>query len=176
MFAMLCATATTGCAEQNPANNIAQDTAINTPGQQHPSTEKAELSSAAPPAFGLEPLAYDEFSPLIEPGLGCSFDAQSGDTIFVATAPDNPEAVAMAVIKAGTVPVLLEASDAGGYATLQSGGSFSNGMGLFVTITRNPDEGTLGEIETTSWPARLAVHSAEGLKREYAGGIYACGA
>ena len=94
----------------------------------------------------------------------------------MATAPDDPEVVAMAVIKAGTVPVVLDASKAGGYALLQSGGSFSNGIGLSVTITRNLGEGTAGEIETTSWPAHLTVLCEEGLKREYLEGIYTCGA
>ena len=177
---------TSACADPDPGPDEArermQSSATDAPTADVPSDDAPNAAaaeqpaSAAPPEFGLKPIAYDEFSLLVEPGLGCSFETKSGDTIFVATAPDDRQAVAEAVVRSGATPVVLEADRAGGYAALQEGGSYSDGIDLSVTITRDPGEGTSNGIETTSWPARLTVRGEEGSKREYARGVYSCGA
>lgn len=185
LCALLLAGTTSACAAPEPdaARESMQSSTTDAPladipSNDAPNADTAEQSALAPPPpeFGLKPIVYDEFSPLIEPGLGCGFEAVSGDTIFVATAPDDRYAVAKAVVKSGAAPVVLEADRAGGYEALQKGGSFSDGMDLSVTIRRDPGDGTLSGIETTSWPARLTVRGEEGLTREYARGVYSCGA
>ncbi|UVI39943.1 hypothetical protein [Qipengyuania spongiae] len=123
----------------------------------------------------MKPIAHDEFSSLIEPGLGCGFETRSGDLVFVASAPSDRKAVAEAVVKATTVPIVLEASRAGGYEALRNGGSFTNGMDFSVSIMRDPGEGRSGEIETTSWSASLTIRGEEGMERVYSDGTYTCG-
>ena len=130
--------------------------------------------AATPAALDLQPMTYDEFSGLIEPGLGCSF--QTGeDVLFVATAAMEPAEIAQGVAKLDGEPQVLTASEQGGYEALVDGATFASDSGLTLTVTRSSEEGTPGEIETTSWPAELLATAPDRADRRYTGG-YSCGA
>ena len=126
--------------------------------------------------IALRPIVYDQFSPLIEPGLGCSFEDADGNLLFVATAPDERDATAEGVIDSGSGARVVEADTAGGYNALVEGGSFTGASETSVTVTRDGGEGTPEGIETTAWPARLVVRGENSGQRAYDGGQWACGA
>ena len=158
------------------------DSAPDTPPTEAPAsanqTPAPEPSANDAPAsdIALRPIVYDQFSPLIESGLGCSFEDAGGNLLFVATAPDEGGATAEGVIDSGSGARVVEADRAGGYSALVEGGSFTGASETTVTVTRESGEGTPGEIETTAWPARLVVRGEGGGQRAYDGGQWACGA
>ena len=134
----------------------------------------AATASTTAPALDLQHMTYDEFSGLIEPGLGCSF--QTGeDVLFVATAAMEPAEIAQGVAKLDGEPQVLTASEQGGYEALVDGATFASDSGLTLTVTRTSEEGTPGKIETTSWPAELLATAPGRADRRYIGG-YSCGA
>ena len=147
-------------------------------GEPAPAPDPAPSPTATPTAtlaaLDLQPMTYDEFSGLIEPGLGCSF--QTGeDVLFVATAAMEPAEIAQGVAKLDGEPQVLTASEQGGYEALVDGATFASDSGLTLTVTRSSEEGTPGEIETTSWPAELLATAPDRADRRYTGG-YSCGA
>ena len=154
------------------------DSAPDAPATEATATPAPEPSQTADSDsdIALRPIAYDQFSPLIEPGLGCSFEDADGNLLFVATAPDERDATAEGVIDSGSGARVVEADRAGGYSALVEGGSFTGASETTVTVTRESGEGTPGEIETTAWPARLVVRGEGGGQRAYDGGQWACGA
>ena len=154
------------------------DGAPDTPETEASATPAPEPSQTADSDsdIALRPIAYDQFSPLIEPGLGCSFEDADGNLLFVATAPDERDATAEGVIDSGGGARVVEADATGGYNSLVEGGSFTGASGTAVTITRDGGEGTPEGIETTAWPARLVVRGEGGGQRAYDGGQWACGA
>ena len=124
---------------------------------------------------GLQTISYDQLSSMIEPGLGCSFATEDDRLLFVATATMEPAEIAQGVIMAKDAPEVVTAQEEGGYEALVDGATFTATDGASVTITRTSEEGTPGEIETTSWPAELDYESGQGVKRRYIGS-YSCGA
>ena len=144
------------------------------PGEEQPAAEEKLAVEPAPPAPpGFQPIVYDEFADLIEPGLGCSFETEDGRMLMVASAPDDTAAVPVAAIKPGPV-VKLRGGEAGGYARLSEGMAFTGG-GLTVTIVRAEAGGVEAFIETTVWPAVMEV-AGPGGTRVYPNGTYSCGA
>lgn len=144
------------------------DTAVDPAGQ--PSAQPS--ASAAPVAF--QSMTYEEFSPLIESGLGCSFSADD-ETLLVATADLGEGVVAKGVVKLDGKPQVVTAQESGGYDALVDGATFSGSDGLSLTVVRTSDKGTPGEIETTSWPAFMTAERVDGGTARYEG-IYGCGA
>ena len=147
-------------------------------GESAPAPDPAPSPTVSPTAtlsaLDLQPMTYDEFSGLIEPGLGCSF--QTGEEVlFVATAAMEPAEIARGVAKLDGEPQILTASEQGGYEALVDGATFASDSGLTLTITRTSEEGTPGEIETTSWPAELLAIAPDRADRRYTGN-YSCGA
>ena len=139
-----------------------------------PAPSPTAPSKATLAALDLQPMTYDEFSVLIEPGLGCSFE--TGDNVlFVATAAMDPAEIAQGVAKLEGQPQILTASEEGGYEALVDGATFAADSGLTLTVTRTSEEGTPGEIETTSWPAELLTTAPNRADRRYSGS-YSCGA
>ena len=158
------------------------DSAPDTPAPEAPASASATPAPEPGPTdapasdIGLRPIVYDQFSPLIESGLGCSFEDGDGNLLFVATAPDERDATAEAVIDSGSGARVVRANAAGGYNALVEGGGFSDGMETSVTITREDGPGQPEGIETTAWPARLVLRGEEDAERVYDGGQWACGA
>lgn len=137
-------------------------------------SEEGAATNFNPSALGLRVIAYDEFSPLIEPGTGCSFQTSRGELVFVATAEPGGSDNAQAVINAGDGPRVLQ-GEAAGYEGLVEGGEFSGDGDISLTIVREDGAGTPGEIETTSWPATLTLTGKDGAERIYGDGVYSCG-
>ena len=82
-------------------------------------------------ALALQPIDYAEFSTLIEPGLGCSFQAEADELLLVATAMDEREDVAEAVVKTDAEAFVIKATQPGGYNALrENGATFTNGVDL----------------------------------------------
>ena len=147
-------------------------------GEPAPAPDPAPSPTVTPTAtlsaLDLQPMTYDEFSGLIEPGLGCSF--QTGEEVlFVATAAMEPAEIAQGVAKLDGEPQVLTASEQGGYEALVDGATFASDSGLTLAVTRTSEEGTPGEIETTSWPAELLATAPDRADRRYTGS-YSCGA
>ena len=147
-------------------------------GEPAPAPDPAPSPTATPTAtlaaLDLQPMTYEEFSGLIEPGLGCSF--QTGeDVLLVATAAMQPAEIAQGVAKLDGEPQVLTANEQGGYEALVDGATFASESGLTLTVTRTSEEGTPGEIETTSWPAELLATAPDRADRRYTGS-YSCGA
>ena len=147
-------------------------------GEPAPAPDPAPSPTATPTAtlaaLDLQPMTSEEFSGLIEPGLGCSF--QTGeDVLLVATAAMEPAEIAQGVARLDGEPQVLTASEQGGYEALVDGATFASDSGLRLTVTRTSQEGTPGEIETTSWPAELLATAPDRADRRYTGN-YSCGA
>ena len=148
------------------------------PAQPAPDPDPREKITPSPTEsssrLDVQSMTYDEFSPLIESGLGCSFSA-ADDTLLVATAAMGEAVVAKGVVKLGGEPQVVTAQESGGYDALVDGATFSDDGGLSITITRTSEEGTPGEIETTSWPAEMVAGKSGQAPSSYTG-FWACGA
>ena len=135
-----------------------------------------QTATAPDVALALQPIVYAEFSKLIEPGLGCSFQAETDVLLLVATAMDEREDVAEAVVKTDAEAFVIKATQPGGYnAMRENGATFTKGSDLSIVIERNPGEGEPEGIESTVWPATMTVRQ-NGMKRTYTGGRWSCGA
>ena len=139
-----------------------------------PSTPSPTVPEQAPPV--LEPMVYEEYTSLIEPGLGCSFSTADERLLLVSTAPMDESAIAEAVVKRDGKTMVLRAQDAGGYDALVNGATFAGEGALSARVERLPGEGTPGEIETTSWPATLTVMAHGETGTVYPEGKWNCGA
>ena len=127
-------------------------------------------------ALALQPIVYAEFSALIEPGLGCSFQAEADELLLVATAMDEREDVAEAVVKTDAEAFVIKATQPGGYNALrENGATFTNGVDLSISIERDAGEGVPEGIESTVWPATMILRH-DGMARTYTGGRWSCGA
>ena len=127
--------------------------------------------AAASPA--LQPMVYDEFSTVVEPGLGCGFSADD-QTLFVATAEPRDDVRAEGAVKLDGRLISLTRTEAGGYNALAEGGSFRGDDGLTIGIVRAPGEGTPSGTETRAWDANLTVMHDGG--RAELPGTWDCGA
>ena len=156
------------CQAETPAPSAAETSAA-------PAAETSTQPSAPAKPLEFETMTYDEFSPLIESGTGCSFSTTDDILVLVSTAEVRPDAVAKGVVKLNGEPQVVTASESGGYEALMDGASFTGADGLSITVTRTSDIGTTGEIETTSWPATLMAERSDGGTASYEG-IYGCGA
>lgn len=119
--------------------------------------------------IALEAMVFDEFSSVVEPGLGCSFD--SDVVLLVASAPAEASATAQAAIKHGGVLIPLRSDGAGGFDALRGGAHFEGG-GFEVVVTPHGDERQSG-IETVSRDADLTVRR-DGAEGAYPG-VWSCG-
>lgn len=129
---------------------------------------------AAPASPVLQPMVFDEFSRVVEPGLGCGFSADD-QTLFIATAEPREEVRAKGVVKLDKRLILVTRTEAGGYNALAGGGSFRGDTGLVIEIVRAPGEGTPSGTETRAWDASLTVTQEGGGVAELSG-TWDCGA
>lgn len=128
-------------------------------------------------APALKPIAFDQFSSLIEPGTGCSFESAAQDLLFVATAGAASDAqAAEAVVDAGDGPQVLTASETGGYEALLDGARFTGKDGLVVAVRRDSSVSQSTGMETTAWPGSMEISVGDGPVTTYSGGQYSCGA
>ncbi len=129
-----------------------------------------------PPPAGplLQPMSYAEFSPVVDPGLGCSFADDAGALLFVAGAPDDRAARAAGAVKYGGTVGMVNATKTGGYSALVEGGIFA-GSDITLNVGRSGGPGTRAGTETTAWPATLTVTELSVGDRSYAG-TWSCGA
>lgn len=131
-------------------------------------------TAPTPPAAPLETMVFDEFSSVVPPGLGCAFQTEAG-VLFVASADDDRNATARAVIKTGGRLIPLTGRQTGGYAGLVEPESAYAGDGVAVTVAHDGGEGRLEGIETTVWPARLTLTRGDGTAATLTGD-WGCGA
>ncbi len=158
------------CAEAEPPADAAERPPGSAATEGAETAPASELSETSPT---LQPMVFDEFSTVVEPGLGCGFSADE-QTLFVATADPRDEVRAEGAVKLDGRLVLVTRTEAGGYDALAEGGSFRGDGGLTIGIVRAPGEGTPSRTETRAWDATLTVMH-DGGRAELAG-TWDCGA
>lgn len=143
-----------------------------------PPPPEREPEPLAPGGSGpqLQPMRFEEFSTVIEPGLGCSFALRDSDAaLFVASAGDERSERPQGLVKLRDTLVPLRSDSAGGYQALV-GGAGMRSEALSVRVDRAEGDGEQVGIETTRWPATLTVTQDEGGTTVYRPGWYSCGA
>jgi S1-C subfamily serine protease len=116
-------------------------------------------------------MSDDEFSAVVPPGFGCSFESVE-DLLVVASGPDDNTAGYDAAIKIGGEVIALTGQETGGFDALVDGGTFE-GSGVTVRIARSGD-GRQAGIETTAWDAHLEAERNG--RRSALTGTWSCGA
>ena len=130
-----------------------------------------EVPTDSRPVVTLQAMHFDEFSTVIEPGLGCAFEG--GDAVLlVASGADSPSGGHAGVVKINGQLMRLTSSETGGYDALVDGAAFSDAR-MTVTVRLSGDAATEG-YESTSRNGDLVLRYGS-TERSYPG-AWTCGA
>ena len=128
-------------------------------------------ATPAPPL--LQPIA-DVTSVDLGPTLGACTFAIGDTTLFIAGAGDENNARGKGVVQVDAEDMLLEGEQAGGPDYINSGPAMTDGT-VSVEVRRAEGDGERYGVESTRWPAELAVRNGLGPERVYRSGTWTCG-
>lgn len=145
-----------------------------------PAEPDAGAPDAAPPqaaplqtGLRLEAMTNAEINGAVPPQLFCAFESEEA-VLLAASAPDDQDARAQAVIKTDGRFIAMTRGEAGGYVGMRESGSTFTGGGYEARLSRQDGEGERVGVESTRWPAELIVTRGEDEARLT--GAWICGA
>ena len=103
---------------------------------------------------------------------GCAFTRQ-GETLFIAGAPDEENARGCGVVQIGGLERVLVSEQSGGPDYINAGPTMTDGE--FTVAVRRAGSGLAIGLDSTQWPADLAIRQGVESERLYKRGTWTCG-
>ena len=130
-------------------------------------------SDGPAPTLSLDALG-DDLEADLGPTLGACAFAHDGETLMIAGAPDESGSRGRGVVQIAGVERLMTGERTGGPDYINAGPVMTDGD-FTVEVRRGAGEGNPVGIESTRWPAELAIQQGMGAERVYRPGTWTCG-